>query len=34
MVYVTGSGFGLGIFDVIDRSRLDTKGHFVVQPNR
>jgi hypothetical protein len=33
-VYVAGSGFGLGVFDVIDRSRLDANGHFLVDPDR
>ena len=33
-VYVTGSGFGLGVFDVIDRSRLNPNGHFLVYPDR
>ncbi len=32
--YVAGLGFGLGVFDVIDRSRLHTNGHFLVQPDR
>jgi len=33
-VYVTGSGFGLGVFDVIDRSRLNANGHFLVDMDR
>jgi hypothetical protein len=33
-VYVTGLDFGLGVFDVIDRSRLNTNGHFLVLPDR
>jgi hypothetical protein len=33
-LYVAGSGFGIGVFDVIDRSRLDKNGHFLVQPSR
>jgi hypothetical protein len=32
-VYVAGLGFGLGVFDVIDRSRLITNGHFLVNPD-
>jgi len=33
-VYVAGSGFGLGVFDVINRSRLKANGHFLVNPDR
>ena len=33
-VYVAGSGFGLGVFDVINRSSLNTNGHFLVHPYR
>ncbi len=33
-VYVAGLGFGLGVFDVIDRSRLEANGHFLVNPDR
>jgi hypothetical protein len=29
-VYVAGVGFRLGVFDVIDRSRLNANGHFLV----
>jgi hypothetical protein len=33
-VYAAGSDFGLGVFDVIDRSRLNPNGHFLVHPDR
>ncbi|GAG41772.1 unnamed protein product, partial [marine sediment metagenome] len=33
-VYAAGSGFGLGIFDVIDRSRLNPNGNFLANPDR
>ena len=33
-VYVAGLGFGLGVFDVIERSRFDPNGHFLVNPDR
>ena len=33
-VYVTGLGFGLGVFDVIDRSRLNANGRFLVDMDR
>jgi hypothetical protein len=33
-VYVTGLGFGLGVFEVIDRSRLNANGHFLVDIDR
>ena len=33
-VYVAGSGFGLGVFEVIARSRLNPNGHFLVNPDR
>jgi hypothetical protein len=33
-VYVTGLGFGLGVFDVIDRSRLNVNGRFLVDMDR
>ena len=33
IVYVAGIGFGLGVFDGIDRSRLNTNGHFLVNPD-
>jgi hypothetical protein len=33
-VYAAGSGFGLGVFDVVDRSRLNPNGHFLVHPDR
>jgi hypothetical protein len=32
--YVAGLGFGLGVFDVIDRARLNTPGNFLVNPDR
>jgi hypothetical protein len=31
--YAAGSGFGLGVFDVIDRARLNTPGKFLVKPD-
>ena len=33
-VYAAGLGFGLGVFDVIDRSRLITNGHFLINPDQ
>jgi len=33
-VYVTGLGFGLGVFDVIDRSRLNANGRFLIDMDR
>jgi hypothetical protein len=33
-VYVAGQGFGLGVFEVIDRSRLSTPGYFLVHPKQ
>ena len=33
-VYVAGFEFGLGIFEVIDRSRLEANGSFLVLPDR
>lgn len=33
-VYVAGSGFGLGVFDVINRSILNTNGHLFIHPYR
>ena len=32
--YVAGLGYGLGVFDVIDRSRLSTPGRFLFNPAR
>jgi hypothetical protein len=33
-VYVTGSGFGLGVFDVVYRSGLNANGQFLVDIDR
>ncbi len=33
-VYTTGLGFGLGVFEVIDRSRLTAKGRFLIDMDR
>ena len=32
--YAAGMGFGLGVFDVIDRTRLNTPGRFLFNPDR
>ncbi|MGD8493756.1 MAG: hypothetical protein PVH44_09115, partial [Desulfobacterales bacterium] len=32
--YTAGLGFGLGVFDVINRSRLNTRGQFLYNPSR
>jgi hypothetical protein len=33
-IYVAGLNFGLGAFEVIDRSRLNTPGRFLFNPDR
>jgi hypothetical protein len=33
-VYVSGRGFGLGVFEVVDRSGLDPNGRFLVDMDR